>query len=782
MPITPAQHYYVSALTTAVSAVILGTIVYYFATNRRLAKYFAWYTSTIALWSFFVFVSTATSDHRLAYLAAKICHVGSVLIPVAFLQFVRIYTRSESALMKKIIWFNYILVGPFLLSIVICPHLFIADVVPKLTFNFFPDPGPLFIVWSVLFVLQVITGTAFLAFQAKKKAGVERKRLIFFLVGNVIGYIGGGACFLPTYGVDFPPFPYGVWGVFFFTCLTAFSVLYYQFLNIEILAKRTLVFAGLLSFVFGVFALATVLVRDVFSVRLGLNNLWSYVISIFLMVLAYDPIRNFLINLTDRYFFQKKYNYQKVLKDASRGMSRIKSLDHLFRLVVHFITMKMRVRRTAILTRQAGRGGFMLRYQRGYEKKFLDRRLTASNPLIDYLDCEKEAVDIERLREYVESGGRKTFRGGFIRNYDYEAIKQEMEILGAHCCVPSFLGRELRNVLVLGEKKSGGFFTDEDLNVLFTLAQESAIAIENARLYDEAVRKTFELEQINKELEVAKDRLTVALRETEIANKQLKDTQAQLIHEQKMATLGRLAASVGHEVNNPLTILSMNVSRAILKARKNPELKVIEITELFDKMEQNIGRIKAVVNTLTGLLKRSEKGKFEPLSLKLILEETLPLVQFQTYLDNLSGTEVEFDVPSSLPLVRGDLERLQEVFLNLFINAYHAMTGNRKRLIQVWAEVDPADPHQLDIYFRDNGSGMPEEVMKRIFNYGFTTKEPGKGSGLGLYMCKYILELHGGDIKVASEVGKGTTFTIFLPIYRGEGQEQSLDTKQTGSG
>ena len=387
------------------------------------------------------------------------------------------------------------------------------------------------------------------------------------------------------------------------------------------------------------------------------------------------------------------------------------------------------------------------------------------NPLIEYLAREKEAIDLERVREYIESGGKKKVKGELPHTYDFEAIKRAMQELEAACCVPSFLGRELRNILVLGEKKSGDYYANEDLNVLFTLAQESAIAIENARLYDEAVKKRRELERINEQLEYSKNLLMKALRETEVANKQLQDTQAQLIHEQKMATLGRLAASVGHEVNNPLTILSMNVSRVILKYRKDADLKVADVLELFTKMEQNIGRIKAVVNTLTGLLKKSEKGKFEPLSLKLILEETLPLVQFQTYLDNLTGTEVEFDIPGNIPLVRGDLERLQEVFLNLFINAYHAMAGRRNRRIRVRADVDTANPHQAAIRFTDNGCGMTEEVMRKIFNYGFTTKPPGRGSGMGLYMCKYIIELHGGDIKVASKVGEGSTFTLTLPVY-----------------
>ncbi|MCM8775128.1 MAG: ATP-binding protein, partial [Candidatus Omnitrophica bacterium] len=449
----------------------------------------------------------------------------------------------------------------------------------------------------------------------------------------------------------------------------------------------------------------------------------------------------------------------------AQGISRIESLHHLLGLVVHFITRNMRVKNAAILSWLPDRGDYKLEYQRGYERQFLEYHLSGCHPLILFLKREKGGVDLERIREVIEAGNKGKLKGDASLQYDFKAIEKTMLEIRAACCVPSFLGRELRHVLVLGEKKSGDFFTTEDVNVLYTLAQESAIAIENARLYDEAVMKGKELERINEQLQFSKDLLAKALKETEIANKQLQDTQAQLIHEQKMATLGRLAASVGHEVNNPLTILSMNVSRILLKFRKNPNLKVGEILDLFEKMEQNINRIKAVVNTLTGLLKKSEKGKFEPLSLKLILEETLPLVQFQTYLDNLTGTEVEFDVPSSLPLIRGDLERLQEVFLNLFINAYHAMSGKKHRKIHIWAEPDPQNSRFVMVHFIDNGTGMTKEVLSKIFNYGYTTKAPGKGSGLGLYMCKYIIELHGGEIRVVSTPGEGSEFILTSPIY-----------------
>ncbi len=540
----------------------------------------------------------------------------------------------------------------------------------------------------------------------------------------------------------------------------------YKFIETEAVIKKTFVFAGLLAFVFCLFLLGSLMAQELLVRHWELPWEVALGISIFLLVLSYESMRTFLIDATDKFLFQKKYDYRKLLKDAATGIAQIESLNYLLCLVVHFITMRVRIKNAAIFTRDLEQHQFRLAYRRGYPQgKFRESNLFPDNALIRFLQDEKEHIEMEQVKDYIQHGRRTSKDKGSSYQHDFSEIKRQMEELGATCCIPSFLGRELRNILVLGKKKSGGHYSREDLHVLFTLAQQSAIAIENARLYDEALHKSSELEKINRELENARARLVKALEDAEKANKELQNAQAQLILEQKMATLGRLAASVGHEVNNPLTILSMNVSRSILKFKKDPDLKVADILDLFQKMEQNIGRIKAVVNTLTGLLKKSEKGKFEPLSLKLILEETLPLVRFQTYLENPKNTEVEFDIPSSVPLIRGDLERLQEVFLNLFINAYHAMAGWKNPRISVSARTDEANPRMILIEFSDNGCGMSEEIQKRIFNYGFTTKGPGRGSGMGLYMCKYIIELHGGSVRVKSRPGVGTTFTLNLPIF-----------------
>jgi len=769
-----AQIYYSSAYITGVAALVLCLLVFFKAHHRRIAESFTRYTLAIGIWALFVGLATSIDNRSLSYLFSQICHAAGLFIPVTFLDFVIVYTDNNSRFLRRLLAGGYLLMSLVAVELILWPHFFIPSVTPKLGFYFFPNPGPVYHFWVLCFTTFVFLANGILLAGAFRLRGNQRGKIVAFFFANVVGYLGGTGAFFPVYNLDVFPFPYGIWGVFFFTVITAYAVLRLKLIDFETEIKRTLVFAGLFAFVFAVFAGVTTLMQEVLSEYLNLGRTLSAGITVFIIVAFYDRLRLFLTQMTDRFLFQKKNDYQKILKDASRGLSQIENLRHLLGLVTHFLTMRARIRSAAVYLRNKESEDFVLQYERGYENEKTIRILTAGSALVRFFTEMKEAMDLDRIELLLNDSRLKMrWTPGFL-----QMVMNEMRLLGAVACVPTYLGGVLKYFLVMGAKKSGDCYTDEDLNLLYTLAQESAIAIENARLYDEAVKKNLELQEINHQLNEASQKLQNALTVTEQANKKLQDTQALLIHEQKMATLGRLAASVGHEVNNPLTILQMNVNRIVLKQRNNPELKVSEIVEFFPKMEANISRIKAVVNTLTGLLKKHEKGKMEPLSLKLLLEETLPLVPFQTYLDNLTGTDVVFNIPGNIPLIKGDLERLQEVFLNIFINAFHALAGRPTKRIEISGEIDPLDSTKVLVKFKDNGIGMRDETLKQIFNYRFTTKPEGKGSGLGLYIVKYIVELHGGSISVDSKYGEGTTFFVRLPVY--EEQEARIGARQDG--
>ncbi len=764
------MNFYVSSgLYSFFANIVIGTFVYSRNPKKLVNILFGLFSLCVSGWSVGSFFENVIPNRNLAIFILRLNYLFGVWLPAVYVHFVYTFIdlRSKFSRLKLTIFYS----ASVILSTFVFSPWFIKDLKLIKGTNFLiSDPGILYYFFFIFFAIGMSEVLASTLFRIRQYTGRKRTQIKYITIANAIAVFAGFEYFTRVFGFFNSP-PLDDYILVVYLLVLAYAIVRHQLMDIEVIIRRTILFAGLVAFVFGIFTSVTFLVQEFLNTYIHAGRFTINLISVILIVLGYDPLRKFLMDVTDKFLFQKKFDYQKLLKDASQGMSKIKSLDHLCQLVTHFITMRVRIKNAGVVARDIGTDTFYFNYGRGYEAPPLLKALHVSDPLIRFLQDENDAIDIEKVKEWIESketdGTEKEKK--LKRKYDFKVIKNHMDIMRAAACIPSFLGKELRNIIVLGEKKSGDFFTEEDLNVLYTLAQESAIAIENARLYDEAIHKQKELSGINRQLEIAQSNLITALNETELANKRLQDTQAQLIHEQKMATLGRLASSVGHEVNNPLTILSMNVSRAILKYRKNPNLKVNEILDVFQKMEQNIGRIKAVVNTLTGLLKKSEKGKFEPLSLKLVLEETLPLVQFQTYLDNLSGTEVEFDIPGNTPLIRGDLERLQEVFLNLFINAYHAMAGKRERKIYVTAKPgDENNSKMVIVEFTDNGAGMPEDVIKKIFQYGFTTKPVGKGSGMGLYMCRYIIELHGGDVKVRSTPGVGTTFVISLPVYEEE--------------
>ena len=274
-------------------------------------------------------------------------------------------------------------------------------------------------------------------------------------------------------------------------------------------------FAGVVAAAAGVISVPAGLIQLVIGRKVGIAPFWLMVSGIATAVLIYRPLEKRLVDLTDKFLFQKKFDYQKLLKDASAGISEIKSLKHLLSLVVHFVTMRVRVKSAGVLVYDEKDQFFKLLNLRGYPAH--DRSssrgyvLSRTDPLIGYLAEEKSPLEIEQVKEacrnltpspsatpqrrsrlnvtYVSGG-----KGKSAGDYDFSQIRLRMEELKASCLVPSFLADNLKNVLVLGEKKSGDPYTEEDLNVLFTLAQESAIAIENARLYDQAVNKSAELE------------------------------------------------------------------------------------------------------------------------------------------------------------------------------------------------------------------------------------------------------------------------------------------------
>ncbi len=758
---------------TSVLFFLTGLFVFLQDPHRPLYRRCFIFSASVSFWSFGYFLTLfAIPNNNFNIVASRLSHACGAFIPITYLHFVwEILKRPPK---KQLFYWGYIFSA--VMFLMCSTSLVVKVLLPKMGLRYYPEWGILYPVYSALFIIFPGYAQYEMGKEIFKTQGTERIRLIYFFIALGLAFSGGISLFLLIFNINFPPFTSVL--IILYPPMMAYTILVHKFLDIDVIIKRTLVFAGLLTFVFAVFSSAAFVVREILTRYFGVGTFWTYAISLFFIVLGYDPIRNLLINLTDKYLFQRKYNYQKVLKDATRGMAQIKSLNHLIRLVMHFVTMKMRVKNAAALIRRRD-NEYELYYQRGYEKSFVEYRLDDTNPMVSYLMLEKEAIEIDQIKEYNRDGNKKRGKGGTLREYDFQGIRLTMESLEATCVVPSFLGRDLKSILLIGEKKSGEPFTSEDLNILFTLAQESAIAIENAKLYDEALEKTKLLSKINQELLDANEKLQV--------------THASLIVAEKNATMVGMAKAIGHEINNPLSSVILPIERIhkkqIPKCREAFEKILAHISEeqreqtkesqeivnkaLTDiqnatmRADRSANRISAVVHTLTDILKDS-KGEMGSLSFLVLCREAADASRFST--SGLVSQDIKQNIQPNL-MIRGNVNQLLQVFINLVKNAFEAMDNQKDRSVIINGDYDPDNPEMALIEFIDNGPGIPPEVLPKIWMQGFSTKDMkddsigAAGQGQGLFVCKHVIEsIHKGTITAESAPGKGTKFIIRLPL------------------
>jgi two-component system NtrC family sensor kinase len=236
---------------------------------------------------------------------------------------------------------------------------------------------------------------------------------------------------------------------------------------------------------------------------------------------------------------------------------------------------------------------------------------------------------------------------------------------------------------------------------------------------------------------------------------QLQKMHQQLAKTEKLTALGEMAAGVAHEINNPLGGILLYSNLVLEDIPEDSPAR-----ENMQKIIYQTNRCKEIVQSLLDFA-RTPTGDMLPLQINQAINTSLKLVRDQSM---FHGIEIETQLAENLPEVIGDRSRLEEVFLNLFINAADAMKGSGKLSIVTGLSTN----NTVKIFISDTGKGIDEEHLSHIFEPFFTTKEPGKGTGLGLSIVYGIIRKHNGAIDAESESGRGTTFIISLPAYKGQ--------------
>ncbi len=260
----------------------------------------------------------------------------------------------------------------------------------------------------------------------------------------------------------------------------------------------------------------------------------------------------------------------------------------------------------------------------------------------------------------------------------------------------------------------------------------------------------------------------------------LDEATKRLVQSEKLASLGELAAGVAHEINNPVGYVSSNLTTlqkyltvyekvldaseadhaemAVLKKKLNYAFIRDDVQNLMRETQEGVGRVKTIIQDLKDYARTNVATHYVPSDIQVGLKSTLNMARNQ--LKNRADVRLHL---GKLPLVECAPSQLDQVFLNLIVNAAQAMPQGKMGLIDIRTD---CDDKRVWIEVQDNGPGIPPEILKKIFDPFFTTKDPGTGTGLGLSVSQNIIQQHNGTLEVSSVVGVGTTFKITLPIQR----------------
>ncbi len=295
--------------------------------------------------------------------------------------------------------------------------------------------------------------------------------------------------------------------------------------------------------------------------------------------------------------------------------------------------------------------------------------------------------------------------------------------------VPVFHMQKLIGIMVLLSHQKREL--NEELEILEAISSQLGNAIIRAELYQKNINTVQELKATLKEL---------------------KETQIQLINSEKMASLGQLVAGVAHEINTPVASIKSN--NAIL-SKFIPQIQEAEIAEMMQEINEidceAIQRISNIVSSLKKFV-RLDEAELQEADINKEIDLTLDLIRHET--KNRIEIEKHYGI---LPLIKCYPNMLNQVFTNVLVNACQAIEGSGK--IEITTEFNDK---KLIVKIKDNGKGIPENELSKIFTAGYTTKGVGVGTGLGLAICAKIIEKHNGEILVNSELGHGSEFIITI--------------------
>ncbi len=693
--------YTVGSWLITVANVAFWILIFRRQPYSRLAKgYFGW-SLFITLWSIGYGVTlSALLDYDTTLAWNRWCQAMATFIAPHFFHFACLIVRREQTARR----FFPLYIG--LSSLNALGLLFSPSYVEGLWsfggFKYQPLGGNLYILFTGLF--WVITMHAFwvVGKQLDQVPTIERRQIRLFLVGTGIAYTGAVTLFLQAFRIPLPSF--GVFLILGYVVMTGYLVYRYRFLDVDIAVTRTGLLFGTYLVVLGVPFVVGWWGRGWLEARLG-AQWWLVPLGLCTALATAGPFAYaYLRRQAEARLLREQWRYQRTLQLAARGMTRVRDLSRLSNLIARVVSHSVRLTHASLFLWDKTHERYLLAASHGSKRLALQSRygLEPSHPLIRWLIEHRRVLTDDELARRPEL-----------------SISQELANLGAVLAVPGLIERHLVGLLVLGPKLSGAGYSHDDLHAFSPLANEAAVAIENALSYEELVR----------------------------ANEQLKVAAERLAAQERLAVVGQFAAGMAHEIKNPLSAIK-TFAEFLPEKYHDAGFRA----KFFRIVQKEIDRIVRLVRDLSDFAKPAPP-ELQPVRLAELIEATLSLLSNQCL---QQGVKVHTDFQDDGLMAQTDPQQLKQVLWNLCLNSLEAMPEGGELRVSTTAD----GSHAL-LRVSDTGCGMSAEQQRKIWDPFFTTKE--RGMGLGMAIVRRIIESHGGEVRLSSAPGQGTTIELLLP-------------------
>jgi len=732
-----------SGIFNAVISTIFGVFILLKNSKSGTNRTFAYFSFSVAAWSYGYIGWPLSKTSESTLLWFQILHIGACFTPVTYYHFVITWLNLFKKKYKIILKIGYVLA--FFFGSLTFSKLFIAGMEPKFSLRFWAKPGILYHFYLLYFFTIVLVSTYLLLKRLSLSSGIKKQQIKYILIGISLSFIGGSTNYLLWYDINIPP--YGNILASSFVILTFYAIVTYRLMDIKLVITKV----SLLIFVYALLLGTPFLVGFLYQhqcMRLVGRYWWLIPIALSTVFATVAPsIYLFLQQKAEGRILQEEIRIRALLTKASYGMAAIRDLQRLLEIIVDILTKHLRLDNAAIYLSTGKHGAFLTAEPQKIASKDAAERFSRNesdknkyvlkvskseykshvvigddDPIVERLKEKKSPLIYEEIKLLAE--------GHTSKSADFQEIAKQMKELSASVIVPAIAENILLGFIVLGERKDKGIYSPELIDVLSVLGNQSALAIENCRYWEESRRRMLEEG-----------------------------------FQERVASLDAMAASFAHEIDNPVGIIlgQIGCAEEVLDDNKDatPKIVVDEVKGAFKFITESAVRVSGMVKSI---LEYSRMGSGELVSVSIydVVEGFENLMGPQ-----LRKAQVGFskDIEEGLPNLKADKVQMEEILMNFAINSLHAFKDKTDKKVNL--KIFQLNDGMIRIEFSDNGYGIPEKMLNDIFLASVTTKGSSEGTGLGLFRTRKIVDMHGGKIWAESEgEGKGATFIVELPVYK----------------